>query len=120
MLELMRVDVERDARACMTELARRANGVDTCSDQVTRKRVPEIVEPELGQVIAVKARRFCCSVETALRNVIPVKAVYRWRWRRRRRPGVAAGSIARWRGGDHGDEARVDRRVRYLSGRPSS
>jgi len=49
MLELMRVDVERDARACMTELARRANGVDTCSDQVTRKRVPEIVEPELGQ-----------------------------------------------------------------------
>jgi len=57
----------------MTELARRANGVDTCSDQVTRKRVPEIVEPELGQVIAVKARRFCCSVETALRNVIPVK-----------------------------------------------
>ena len=73
MLELMRVDVERDARACMTELARRANGVDTCSDQVTRKRVPEIVEPELGQVIAVKARRFCCSVETALRNVIPVK-----------------------------------------------
>ena len=75
MLELMRVDVERDARACMTELARRANGVDTCSDQVTRKRVPEIVEPELGQVIAVKARRFCCSVETALRNLFRLSGV---------------------------------------------
>ena len=57
----------------MPELARRANRIDTCSDQVTRERVPEIMEPELGQTVAVEARRFCSSVETALRNVVPVE-----------------------------------------------
>ena len=66
MLELMRVDVERDARTSMPELARRANRIDTCSDQVTRERVPEIVKPELGHTVAVEARGLCRSVETAL------------------------------------------------------
>ena len=105
----MRVDIERDARTSMTELARRANRIDTCSDQVTRERVPEIVEPELGHTVAVEVRRLCSSVETALRDVVPVERSTR---RGGEHVGVGAwqpGSIARWRGGDHGDTARVDR-----------
>ena len=73
MLELMRVDVERDARPCVAELTGRANRIDPRADQVTRERVPEIVEAELRHTVAVEARRLCSSVETTLRNVVPVE-----------------------------------------------
>ena len=53
MLELVRIDVERDARACVTKLTGRANRIDTCANQMTRERVPEIVKPELGHTVAV-------------------------------------------------------------------
>jgi hypothetical protein len=69
-LELVRVEVERDARPCVTELTRRANRIDSCADQVTRERVPEIVKPELGHTVAVEARGLCRSVETALSDVV--------------------------------------------------
>ena len=73
MLELVRVDVERDARACMAELAGHANRIDTRADQVTSEGVPEIVEPELGHIVAVKTCRLCRSVEAALRDVVAVE-----------------------------------------------
>ena len=72
-LELVRVHVERDARAGMAELAGRANRIDARADQVARERVPEIVEPELGHIVAVEARGLCRSVEAPLRDVVAVE-----------------------------------------------
>ncbi len=73
MLELVRIDVERDARACVAELAGRANRIDARTDQVTCERVPEIVESELGHIVAVEACRLCRSIEAALRDVVAVE-----------------------------------------------
>lgn len=57
MLELVRIDVERDARACVAELAGRANRIDARADEVARERVSEVMKSELGHVVPVKACR---------------------------------------------------------------
>jgi hypothetical protein len=87
-LELVRVHVERDARAGMAELAGRANRIDASADQVARERVPEIVEPELGHIVAVEARGLCRSVEAPLRDVVAVE--------RRTRGGCESVGVGAW------------------------
>ena len=73
MLEFVRVDVERDARACMAKLAGRANRIDALTDQVTRERESEIVKPELGHVVALEVCRLSRSIEAALCDVVAVE-----------------------------------------------
>jgi hypothetical protein len=58
-LELVRIDVERDARACVAELARCSYRIDPRADQVTRERVPEIVEPDWLRKRSKLAVRHC-------------------------------------------------------------
>ena len=69
MIELVRVDVERDARTRMTELAGRADRIDASPDQVARERMPEIVEPELGHTVAVEARGLCRLTDSDLERL---------------------------------------------------
>jgi hypothetical protein len=51
-IELVRVDVERDARTRMAKLARRPDRIDASADQVARERMTQVVEPELRFVPA--------------------------------------------------------------------
>ena len=54
-IELVRIDIERDARTRMTELAGRSDRVDASPDQVAREGMAKVVEPELRDVISVQA-----------------------------------------------------------------
>ncbi len=73
MVELVRVDVKRDAGARVAELSRRPNRVDASADQMARERVAKVVEAELRHSFSVQAGGIRSLVESALRDIVPVE-----------------------------------------------
>jgi hypothetical protein len=71
-VELVRVDVQRDAGTHVAKLPGCADRVDAGADQVTGECVAKIVEAELWHSVSVQAGRVGSLVETPFRHVVPV------------------------------------------------
>ena len=72
-IELVRVDVQRDAGTRVAKLARCTDGIDACPDQMAGEGVAQVVEPKLRHVMSVQIGRRCRVVEAALGDVVSVE-----------------------------------------------
>jgi hypothetical protein len=68
--EVVCVDVERDRRACMTELASSTDGIEALADEVAREGVPQVVHREVRPAVSVEPRSICRFPEAADADVV--------------------------------------------------